>query len=186
MPNPDSHRHVEASTGRLQQLAGRVADACGFLYVPPVRLRRGAGGDWSPERKAIRVGSKDVATGGQRLWYTLAHELAHAQAESGKGHSAAFWRTLAGGLGNAGHLEFLRLDIGYREGALRVAREYGLLDLPPRRVFLFKIGDSVVDDEDRRWTIKRRFRRGGGPVYRLDSPGWTWTVPEETLASLSR
>ena len=106
MPNPDSHRHVEASTGRLQQLAGRVADACGFLYVPPVRLRRGAGGDWSPERKAIRVGSKDVATGGQRLWYTLAHELAHAQAESGKGHSAAFWRTLAGGLGNAGHLSF--------------------------------------------------------------------------------
>ena len=173
---------MEASTPRLQELAEQVADACRFLFVPPVLLRRGAGGDWSPVRKTIRLGRKDVDKGGDRLWYTLAHELAHAQTESREGHSAAFWRTLAEGLKHAGRLDLLQLDIGYREGALRVAREYGLPDLPPRRVFLFKLGDSVVDDKSRRWTVRRRFRRGGRPVYRLQKPGWTWAAPEERLA----
>ena len=110
----------------------------------------------------------------------MAHELAHAQSRGKEHHSIAFWRRLAEGLGRASRLELLRFDFGYREGALSVAREFGLADLPPRRGFALRSGD-VVDHGGRAWTVRRRFRRGGQPHYRLDAPGWTWRAAEEEL-----
>ena len=119
--------------------------------------------------------------GGDHLWHVMAHELAHAQAEDSEGHSMAFWRRLASGLKRAGRLELLRFDFEYREGALRVAREYRMADLPSPRGFMLKIGELIVDEENRRWRVQRRYRRGGRPHYRLEAPGWIWKGSEEEV-----
>lgn len=166
---------------KLAELASDVASACGFDYVPAVLPRRGRGGDWSPEQRVIRVGIRDWTAAGDRLWYVVAHELAHAQVDGREGHSRAFWRRLSDGLCRTGRLELIRHDFGYREGALRAAREGGLVDVPGQREFAFEIGDNLVDRDGTRWVIKRRFRRAGLPQYSLEAPGWTWRVQEEEI-----
>ena len=168
------------SLSRLATLSGQVAAACGFARTPPIVLRRGGGGDWSPSVGVIRIGARELGGTADRLWSLLAHELAHAQAEGREGHTRAFWCRLAEGLRQAGRLELLRLDIGYREGALRTAREYGLDGLPTIRPFAFERGDVFVDGR-RRWVIARRFRRAGAPAYRLLAPRWAWSVTEDAL-----
>lgn len=115
------------------------------------------------------------------MWYLIAHELAHAQAKGNEGHSRAFWKRLADGLKQAGRIELIRLDFGYREGALRTARECALEDVPARSEFSFEIGHGLVDRQGKSWVVERRFRRAGRPHYRLVSPGWSWRVPEEQL-----
>ena len=167
----------------LTALSGEVARACGFTH-PPRRVlpRRGGGGDCSPEG-VIRIGVKELEGPPDRLWQIMAHELAHAQSRGKEHHSIAFWRRLADGLGRARRLELLRFDIGYREGALSVAREFALADLPPRRGFALRSGD-VVDRGGSRWIVRRRFRRGGQPHYCLEAPGWTWRAAEEELLSM--
>lgn len=169
-----------ANQGLAEMVSG-VASACGFDFVPPVLLRRGGGGDWSPTVRAIRVGVREWRASGDRLWYIVAHELAHAQGKGNEGHSRAFWKRLAEGLRAAGRTRLLRLDFGYREGALWAARECGLEDVPVRGEFLFEIGHGLIDRQGKQWVVERRFRRAGRPNYRLLSPGWTWTVPEEQL-----
>lgn len=170
----------------LQDLGHVVADACGFAIVPRIRTRRGAGGDWSRSAKVIRIGARELSAYPDRLWHVIAHELAHAQAEAREGHSPKFWNRLAQGLKKAGRLELLRYDIGYKEGALRVARQYSLPNLPPREGFSFEVGKVISDSKRRRWVIERRFRRGGAPHYRLESPGWVWTTSEEQLIRQAR
>ena len=115
------------------------------------------------------------------MWYLIAHELAHAQAEENEGHSRPFWKRLAEGLKKAGRIELIRLDFGYREGALRAARECALENVPARSEFLFEIGHGLADRQGKRWAVERRFRRAGRPHYRLVSPGWTWRVSEDQL-----
>lgn len=168
--------------GALQRLAEEVARACGFAFVPPVRARRGRGGEWWRTGGYISIGAEELKGQPERLWYVLAHELAHAQARSREGHSPRFWRRLAHGLQRAGRLELLRHDFHYREGALRVAREFGLADVPPRLPFRFRRGDVVQDSRRWLWTVVGRFRRSGQPFYRLRRPGWAWRAPEAELA----
>ena len=117
-------------TGELDRLEADVAEACGFEAVPPVLLRRGAGGDWSPERGTIRIGVDELGRPAERLWFLLAHELSHAQVKAREGHSMQFWRRFARALKRAGRLELIKYDIGYREGALRVAHEDDSVDEP--------------------------------------------------------
>ncbi len=183
--NPPGHSHRVAAGDTenqdLAKLVSAVASSCGFDFVPPVALRRGGGGDWSPTVRAIRVGIQEWRASGDRLWYVVAHELAHAQTEENEGHSRGFWKRLAGGLLAAGRIELIRLDFGYREGALWAAMEHGLEDVPTRGEFLFRTGQRLVDLKGKRWVVERRFRRAGRPHYRLRSPGWTWTVPENQL-----
>lgn len=169
------------SDAAVQALAGEVAATCGFPFVPPVLLRRGAGGEWLRRERVIRIGRRELG-GGERLWLLLAHELAHAQGTQHEGHRRTFWRRLAGGLARAGRLELLRQEIGYREGALRVCRDLGLAGLPPVRPFRLAVGQRVIGPDGRTWCVVRRFRRGGVPFYRLHSPRWTWTLPEHALS----
>jgi hypothetical protein len=169
---------------RLDRLAADVAEACNFGAVPPVRLRRGSGGDWSPERGKIRLGADELRGSPERVWFLLAHELYHAQAGAREGHSMRFWRRLADGLKQTGRLELIKYDIGYREGALQVAHEYGLAGIPAVANFSLGVGEAVVDREGRRWVITRRRRRGGRPYYHLKSPGWVWTAPEGALLKI--
>ena len=178
-----SHQVAIGETGShdAAEFVSGIASACGFDFVPPVLARRGRGGDWSPKLRVIRIGMREWEASGDRLWYLIAHELAHAQAKGNEGHSRAFWKRLTEGLKTAGRIELIRLDFGYREGALWAARESGLDNVPVRSEFLFGIGHGVVDRQGRRWVVKRRFRRGGRPHYRLVSPGWTWRVPEDQL-----
>jgi len=145
-----------------------------------VAIRRGSGGDWQMKTGRIRIGRQELGNP-ERLWAVLAHELAHAQATTREGHSNTFWRRLACGLSRAGKLELLRHDIGYREGALKIARAYGLTALPEIIPFSFSIGQQVVTEDNRSWRITRRFRRSGQPVYRLRTRGWVWTVSESRL-----
>ena len=140
-----------------------------------------AGGDWSRSAKVIRIGARERSAYPDQLWHVIAHELAQAQAKAREGHSLKFWNRLAEGLEKAGRLELLRYDIGYKEGALRVARQYGLPNLPPRKGFSFEVGKVISDGKRRRWVIERRFRRGGAPHYQLKSPGWVWRLSEEQL-----
>ena len=165
----------------LSRLAQQVAASCGFSFVPAVRLRRGRGGDWNPTTRLIRIGRGELRGDHGHLWYVLAHELAHAQAELRKGHSRAFWVRLAKGLEHAGRLELLRYGFGYRETVLRVAEEYGLQDVPRRAKFKLSPGTVVDDGEGRRWRVVRRFRRAGAPYYQLKTPGWSWITAEQAL-----
>ncbi len=165
----------------LTRLAHEVAASCRFQFVPSVRLRRGKGGDWNPVNCHIRIGRAELRGEPDRLWYLLAHELAHAQVANREGHSGKFWARLAEGLRIGGRLELLRYDFGYREGALRVAEEYGVLDVPGIQKFRFSVSDVVEDRDGRRWKIFRRFRRGGVPHYRLATRGWRWVSSEESL-----
>ena len=115
-------------------------------------------------------------------------EYAGEQALTGRGerHALAYWARLADGLKRAGRLDLLRHGISYKEGALRVAREYGLVGLPPVRQFSLEIGEVVADDNGTRWVVRRRFRRTGRPYYQLESPGWRWTDAEEAVLSHAR
>ena len=176
----------EPANEDLAELASEVASACGFVFVPPILLRRGGGGDWSPGSRAIRIGVREWRASGDRLWYIVAHELAHGQGSGNQGHSRAFWKRLTEGLRAAGRIELIRMDFGYREGALRAARECGLENVPARGEFLFKIGHRVVDRKGNRWVVERRFRRAGRPRYTLVSPGWSWTAPEDQLLQGTR
>lgn len=169
---------------RLERLAAGVAEACAFGFVPPVRLRRGSGGDWNPEGGKIRLGADELRGSPERVWFLLAHELSHAQSDTREGHSMGFWRRLAEGLKRAGRLELIKYDIGYREGALRVAQEYGVPGIPAVAMFRLGIGEAVVDGKGRRWVIARRRRRAGRPYYHLESPGWVWTAPEGALLEI--
>lgn len=169
----------------LNDLALQVAGSCGFPFTPVVHLRRGQGGDWLLKEQVIRIGRLELAAP-DRLWGVLAHELAHAQAPEREGHKLIFWRRLACGLERAGKLELLRMEVGYREGALKVAREYGLSDLPPLLPFAFAVGDRMALPDGSRWRVLQRFRRGGQPVYRLHAPGWVWTTSEEVLRTQLR
>ena len=96
----------------MVQLAHQVASSCGFDYVPPIRLRRGTGGDWNPTLRCVRIGRGELEGDHDHIWYIVAHELAHAQAELREGHTRAFWVRLANGLAHAGKIEFLRYDFG--------------------------------------------------------------------------
>ena len=168
-------------TRELDRLEADVAEACGFEAVPPVILRRGAGGDWSPERGTIRIGVNELSRPAERLWFLLAHELSHAQVKAREGHSMQFWRRFAEALKRAGRLDLIKYDIGYREGALRVAHEHAVPGIPAVAEFKLALGDDVVDGDGRRWVIARRHRRAGQPFYRLESPGWSWEASEESL-----
>ncbi len=148
---------------------------------PPFCRVGGGGGDWSPELRVIRIGIQDWRARGDRLWYVVAHELAHAQVDGKEGHSRAFWRRLSDGLKRADRLELIRHDFGYREGALWAAREFGLADVPVPSGFAFEIGTELVDQQGKHWKVKHRFRRSGRPQYRLEAPGWTWRVSEEEI-----
>ena len=167
---------------RLCELAQIVASSCGYEVVPPMVFRRGRGGDWRPRQGIIRVGREELKCK-DRLWGVVAHELAHAQASEAEGHSIAFWRRLAEGLRRAGRLELLRLEVGYREGALRVAREFGLSNLPEVQPFHFLLGERIETEDGNSWRVRRRFRIGGQPAYRLSSRRWLWTVSESILAA---
>lgn len=169
----------------LSDLALQVAESCGFTRTPQVRLRRGHGGDWLLKERVIRIGRQELAAPA-RLWGVLAHELAHAQGPAREGHKLIFWRRLADGLARAGKLELLRMEVGYREGALKVAREFGLRDLPPLLPFAYAVGDRVALPDGTRWRVLQRFRRAGQPVYRLHAPGWAWTASEEVLRAQLR
>lgn len=116
----------------------------------------------------------------------MVSELAHAQAEGREGHSLTFWRRLARGLEHAGRLELLRYDFGYREAALRIAREYGVPDVPSASDFIFEVGDGLVDHQGRHWKVKDRFRKGGRPFYRLEQDRWIWTLSEEGVLLQAR
>lgn len=181
MSRPKTGSNRSSTEEPLQRLAYEVAEACGFGFVPPVRVRRGDGGEWHRLLRVIQIGIDELASPPDQLWHLVAHELAHGQERYPERHSAVFWRRLAEGLKRAGRLELLHYEIGYREGALRVAWEYGVADLPPISEFLFEIGDAVEDEESRRWIVSRRFRRGGRPYYQLDCPGWRGTASEGTL-----
>ena len=164
----------------LQTRATDVARASGFAHVPPVVFRRGLGGDWMPKERIVRIGRKEIEAP-ERLWGVLAHELAHAQATGREGHSLRFWRRLAAGLARAGRLDLLRFELGYREGALKIAREYGLSGLPEVRPFSFEVGQRLRAPDGVAWRVRQRFRRGGQPVYRLHARRWVWTVSEDFL-----
>ena len=167
----------------LNELAQEVASSCGFDFVPPIHLRRGRGGDWNPRIRCVRIGRSELWGDDDHLWYILAHELAHAQAEQREGHSKEFWTRLANGLKRAGRLELLRYDFGYREAALRVAEESGLPDVPKRSKFRFALGTVLEDGGRRRWKIQKRFRRAGEPHYRLNTRGWRWIASEQRILS---
>ena len=166
-------------TSQLVGLISQVAEQCGFSYVPPIQVRRGAGGEWRRVSQEIRIGVKEMRQGGNRLWYVVAHELAHAQAKSAEGHSLTYWRRLAKGLIRATRMDLIRLDFGYREEALRVAREFGLQNLPPQQDFELEIGDRVTDKDLGVWEVVKRFRRAGRPHYYLERPGWHWKASED-------
>ena len=186
---PTDIRGLELQTAKLeelQKLARQVAKECGYSYVPQIQVRRGKGGEWHPISRVIRIGVKEVRAGGDRLWYFMTHELAHAQANEAEGHSLAYWRRLAKGLARAGRLDLIRLDFGYREGALRVAREFGLGNLPHQRNFELQIGDTVTDEDERQWRVVKRFRQAGRPRYRLERPGWRWQASEEQVLEKAR
>ncbi|MBI4282478.1 MAG: M48 family metallopeptidase [Chloroflexi bacterium] len=165
----------------MNRLAQEVASSCGFDFVPPVNVRRGRGGDWNQMTRRIRIGRGELRGDDDHLWYVVAHELAHAQAERREGHSRAFWVRLANGLEHAGKLELLRYDFGYREAALRVSEEYGLPDVPKREEFRLALGTVVEDGDGRGWKIVRRFRRTGAPCYWLQTRGWRWIASEQAL-----
>ncbi len=164
---------------QLTALAASVAEVCGFERVPPVVFRRGAGGDWRHTVGVIRIGRKEVADA-DRLWGVIAHELAHAQASGREAHGLVFWRRLAAGLNRAGRIELLRHDFAYREGAMKVAREYGLY-VPDTQSFAFEVGQQFTTNDGTQWRIRARFRRAGHPIYRLRSRRWVWTVSENLL-----
>ena len=115
------------------------------------------------------------------LWYIVAHELAHAQAEKSESHSIAFWLRLGKALDHAGKVELLRYGYAYRETAMRVAEEYGLADVPKRRRFKLAVGTTIDDSTGKKWKIYGRFRRAGQPFYRLRTRGWRWTSSESVL-----
>lgn len=167
----------------VNRLAQEVASSCGFDFVPPIQIRRGAGGDWNPASRCIRIGRVELRGDEEHLWYVVAHELAHAQAERREGHSRAFWVRLADGLEHAGRLELLKYGFGYREAALRVSEEYGLANVPKRNEFKLVIGAVVDNGDGRRWKVVRRFRRAGSPYYGLKTRGWRWTTSEQSLLS---
>ena len=167
----------------MRQLAHEVASSCGFDYVPPFLLRRGKGGDWNPKLRYVRIGRRELEGDDQHLWYVMAHELAHAQTRQREGHSKQFWNRLANGLVQAGKLELLRFDFGYKEAALGVAEEHGLSNVPKRGEFKLAIGTIVDDVDGRRWKVERRFRRARAPYYRLKARGWVWTTSEMDLLS---
>ena len=170
----------EKAPDSLSQLAREVAEACGYAFVPPTKLRRGQGGDWRPQEGLIRIGRASLRDD-DRLWGLLAHELAHAQASQRERHSMDFWRRFAEGLQRAGRLELLRYEFGYREGAMRVAREFGLIDVPGRQPFRLSLGASVKTEDGHQWRVRRRFRIAGEPIYRLTTRGWRWVVSEQIL-----
>ncbi len=170
----------------LPRLACEVAASCSFLFIPPVHLRRGKGGDWDPVARRIRIGRAEMQSDLDRLWYLLAHELAHAQGNGREGHSRKFWVRLAEGLRLAARLELLRYDFGYREGVLRVAEEYGVPEVPRLQMFLFSVADVVEDRDGKRWKVLRRFRRAGAPHYRLTTRGWRWVSSEDGLLKAIR
>ena len=165
----------------LRILAQEVALSCGFAFVPPVYLRRGKGGDWDPENHRIRIGRGEIDGDPDHLWYVLAHEVAHAQAEGREGHSRTFWVRLADGLKHARRLGLMRYDFGYREAVLRIAGEYGVPDVPGRQEFRLSVGDIVQVCDRRRWKVIRRFRRAGVPHYRLETRGWRWVTSQTSL-----
>lgn len=170
----------------LTRLAHEVAASCSFRLVPPVYFRRGKGGDWDHVNGRIRIGRGELQSGQDRLWYLLAHELAHAQGNGREGHSRTFWVRLAEGLKLAARLELLRYDFGYREGVLRVAEEYGVPEAPRRQKFRFSVADVVEDRDGKRWKVSRRFRWAGVPYYRLTTRGWRWVSSEEGLLNAIR
>ena len=172
-----------AESAYVNRLAQEVASSCGFDFVPPIHLRRGRGGDWDPMIRCVRIGRGELEGDDNHLWYIVAHEVAHAQAERTEGPSKVFWVRLANGLEHAGRLELLRYDFGYREAALRVSQEYGLADVPKRKEFKLAIGTVVYDGDGRRWRVVRRFRRAGEPYYRLKTRGWHWITSEQVLLS---
>ena len=165
----------------VNRLAHEVASICGFEFVPPVHLRRGRGGDWNPMNRRIRIGRGELRGDQDHLWYIMAHELAHAQAERKEGHPRAFWVRLANGLEHAGRLELLRYDFGYREAALRISEDYSVPNVPRRREFRVSLGAIVEDSDGRGWKVVRRFRHAGTPYYRLETRGWRWTTSEQVL-----
>jgi hypothetical protein len=170
-------------TAYLTWLAQDVATSCGFDFVPPFCLRRGRGGDWNPALRYIRIGRRELSGDCDYLWYIVAHELAHAQAEQREGHSRTFWLRLSIGLEHANRLSLLKYGYIYRETAMHVAEEYGLPDVPIRQEFKLPIGSTVNDNAGRKWKIERRFRRAGAPYYRLKTRGWRWTTSESALLS---
>ena len=165
----------------MNRLGQDVAFGCGFKIVPPIHLRRGRGGDWNPKNLLIRIGRLELSGDPDYLWYILAHELAHAQAEKRESHSRTFWLRLAKALDHAGKLELLKYGYAYRETAMSVAAEYGLTDVPKRRTFKLAVGTTIDDSTGRRWKIYERFRRAGQPFYRLSTRGWRWTPSESAL-----
>ena len=170
----------------LTRLAYEVAASCSFRFIPPIHLRRGTGGDWNRANRHIRIGRAEMQSEQDRLWYLLAHELAHAQGNGREGHSRKFWVRLANGLKLAARLELLRYDFGYREGVLRVAEEYGVPEVPRLQMFQFSVGDVVVDRDGKPWKVYRRFRRAGVPHYRLVIRGWRWVSSEDGLLKAIR
>ena len=142
--------------------------------------------DWSRSTGVIRMGVRELTKSPERLWCVIAHELAHPESVEAGGHSLAYRARFAEGLKRAGRLDLLRRGISYREGALRVAREYGLAGLPPVWQFSSQIGEVVVDHNGTRWVVPRRFRRIGRPYYQLEFPGWRWTDAEEAVLSYAR
>ncbi len=172
--------------GDLTLLAHEVVASCGFRFIPSIHLRRGTGGDWDPVNRHIRIGRAEMQSDQDRLWYLLAHELAHAQGNDREGHSRRFWIRLADGLRLGGRLGLLRYDFGYREGALRVAEEYGVPEVPRLQMFQFSVADVVEDRDGKLWKVFRRFRRAGVPHYRLTTRGWRWVSSEEGLLKAIR
>ncbi|MSQ21834.1 MAG: hypothetical protein EXR53_00790 [Dehalococcoidia bacterium] len=170
----------------LTQLAHEVAASCSFQFIPPIYLRRGKGGDWDPVNRHIRIGRAEMQSDHDRLWYLLAHEIAHAQGNGHEGHSRSFWVRLADGLRLGAQLGLLRYDFGYREGALLVAEEYGVPDVPPLQTFRFAVADVVKDSGGKQWKVYRRFRKAGVPHYRLATRGWRWVITEEGLLKAIR
>jgi len=166
----------------LKELAHDVAAACGFGYVPSVRMRKGKGGTWNASTRRITIGNKSPP---RYVWFVMAHELAHAQGRSDEKHKLSFWRRLAAGLSRAGKLELLRQDFHYKAGCLTVAREYGMADVPATQEFTFSVGDGALI-KGRQWCVARRYRRMGAPWYLLECQDgglryFRWDLSEKQL-----
>ena len=178
-----AHPAQSENSAYVIRLAQEVGSSCGFDLMPPIYVRRGRGGDWNPKTRCIRIGRGDLSGDREYLWYIMAHELAHAQAEGREGHSRGFWLRLGSGLKNAGKLNLLRYSYGYRETAIRVAEEYGLPDVPMPKSFKLAVGSTFDDSAGRKWKIQSRFRRAGEPYYRLKTRGWHCAISEIALIS---
>ena len=73
------------------------------------------------------------------------------------------------------------MSLATGKGAMRVAREFGLIDVPGRQPFRLSLGASVKTEDGRQWRVRRRFRIAGEPSYRLTTHGWRWVVSEQIL-----